>query len=74
MTWYLEDKSIWAAAMAMSLAFVHVNILLPLNKNECHRLKLFSISVFFRFFVGRECSFGNHPYASTTTGRESHVS
>lgn len=25
MTWYLEDKSIWAAAMAMSLAMLHVN-------------------------------------------------
>lgn len=24
MTWYLEDKSIWAAAMAMSLAMLHV--------------------------------------------------
>lgn len=24
LTWYLEDKSIWAAAMAMSLAMIHV--------------------------------------------------
>jgi len=24
MTWYLEDKSVWAAAMAMSLALIHV--------------------------------------------------
>ncbi|CRK86592.1 CLUMA_CG000161, isoform A [Clunio marinus] len=24
LTWYLEDKSIWAAAMAMSLALIHV--------------------------------------------------
>jgi hypothetical protein len=24
MTWYLEDKSIWAAAMAMSLAMLHI--------------------------------------------------
>ena len=26
LTWYLEDKSIWAAAMAMSLAMIHVSI------------------------------------------------
>lgn len=25
LTWYLEDKSIWAAAMAMSLALLHVS-------------------------------------------------
>ena len=24
LTWYLEDKSIWAAAMAMTLAMIHV--------------------------------------------------
>lgn len=26
LTWYLEDKSIWAAAMAMTLAMLHVLI------------------------------------------------
>lgn len=26
LTWYLEDKSIWAAAMAMTLAMLHVII------------------------------------------------
>lgn len=31
MTWYLEDKSIWAAAMAMSLAMLHVNKSLSLK-------------------------------------------
>jgi hypothetical protein len=40
MTWYLEDKSIWAAAMAMSLALVHVSSMSL--KNECHRLIFFS--------------------------------
>lgn len=30
LTWYLEDKSIWAAAMAMTLAMLHV-IILPLK-------------------------------------------
>jgi hypothetical protein len=29
LTWYLEDKSIWAAAMAMSLALIHVSSLEP---------------------------------------------
>lgn len=32
MTWYLEDKSIWAAAMAMSLAMIHVNKSLSLKQ------------------------------------------
>lgn len=32
MTWYLEDKSIWAAAMAMSLAMLHVNKSLSLKQ------------------------------------------
>lgn len=31
MTWYLEDKSIWASALAMSLAMVHVNKSLSLK-------------------------------------------
>ena len=31
LTWYLEDKSIWAAAMAMSLAMIHVSSLEPWN-------------------------------------------
>jgi hypothetical protein len=26
-TWYLEDKSVWAAALAMSLAMIHVRVL-----------------------------------------------
>lgn len=41
MTWYLEDKSIWAAALAMSLAMIHVNMSLSLKINS-HRFKLFS--------------------------------
>jgi len=32
LTWYLEDKSIWAAAMAMSLAMIHVSSLEPWNR------------------------------------------
>lgn len=33
LTWYLEDKSIWAAGMAMALALIHVSsIILNLNQ------------------------------------------
>lgn len=41
LTWYLEDKSIWAAAMAMTLAMLHV-----ITKKK---FKLFSETNFFVF-------------------------
>lgn len=44
MTWYLEDKAIWAAAMAMALAMVHVNIS-PVLETRRDKLKTFSFSL-----------------------------
>lgn len=75
MTWYLEDKSIWASALAMSLAMVHV------NKSLSLKAKLLSNRNVFFFspphtgnFSGGECSFGDHSYASAATRGKSYVS
>jgi hypothetical protein len=61
MTWYLEDKSIWAAAMAMSLAMLHVSIIqkkysFDLESSSSFVIDLtylFSIYFFSLFFVCR---------------------
>jgi hypothetical protein len=68
MTWYLEDKSIWAAAMAMSLAMLHVSILLTLISSSSSYRSIITC------FAGYQCSFGNDSYAGIEEGRESHVS
>lgn len=41
LTWYLEDKSIWAAAMAMSLALIHVSLSF-LRKFRSNKISPFS--------------------------------
>jgi len=75
MTWFLEDKSIWAAAMAMSLALIHVNPFIFVHESE-KLTQLNSRFVSFLFFafakrndklLGCECSFGSYSYASIAT-------
>lgn len=75
MTWYLEDKSIWAAAMAMSLALLHVNKSMSLKIHFIDLQRNFFLLPNFSLVVdvGRECSFGNHSYASIETRGKSYV-
>lgn len=55
LTWFLEDKSAWAAGMAMSLAMIHVSFVsfdrlsllnVPTNPSECK-------------FMLRDCEFSS---------------
>lgn len=66
LTWYLEDKSIWAAAMAMTLAMLHV-----ITKKK---FKLFSETIFFLYFLGHKCRFVNHSHAGAKERRGNNVS
>lgn len=59
LTWYLEDKSIWAAAMAMSLALIHVSDYKRILNNKL------LLTTF--FYSGGQYCFGNCSYSSITS-------